>query len=326
MRLAHWWPPAGGCALLMSCVLVAPPSAAQQQYPSQAITIVVAAAAGGFADGVARTIGDRLGERLGQRVVVENKGGAGGNLGARTVAQSAPDGHTILVSTTSMAINGTLYKSMGYATEDISPVAIVGSAPETIVVHPGSPARTLAELVQAGRSKSIEYGSAGVGSGSYIAAEYLFRNLAKVETVHVPFPGGAPAVTAVLGNHLGTLAATVSPLIPHINSGALRGLGIASARRQAVVPSVPTYAESGFPDFYAASWVGFFVPSKTAGPILDKLNVTINDILGEAAVKERLTRFGLEPMYGNPSETTRFFNGEIEHWGRMVRALGLSIN
>ncbi len=326
MRLAHGWPSAGGCALLISYVLVAAPSAAQQQYPSQAITIVVAAAAGGFADGVARTIGDRLGERLGQRVVVENKGGAGGNLGARTVAQSAPDGHTILVSTTSMAINGTLYKSMGYATEDISPVAIVGSAPETIVVHPGSPARTLAELVQAGRSKSIEYGSAGVGSGSYIAAEYLFRNLAKVETVHVPFPGGAPAVTAVLGNHIGTLAATVSPLIPHINSGALRGLGIASANRHAVVPSVPTYAENGFPDFHAASWVGFFVPSKTASPVLDKLNVTINDILGEAAVKERLTRFGLEPMYGNLSETTRFFNSEIEHWGRMVRALGLSIN
>ncbi len=258
-RLAYAWP----SALLTMCAMAVAPAGAQQQYPSQAITIVVAAAAGGFADGVARAIGERLGERLGQRVIVENKGGAGGNLGARTVAQATADGHTILVSTTSMAINGTLYKSMGYATDDISPVAIVGSAPESIVVHPDNPAKNLAELVQAGRSKSIEYGTAGVGSGSFIAAEYLFRNLAKVQTVHVPFPGGAPAVTAVLGNHIGAIAATVSPLIPHINSGALRGLGIASAKRHAVVPSVPTYAESGFPDFYAASWVGFFVPSRT---------------------------------------------------------------
>ena len=184
-RLAYAWP----ITLLTICAMAVPPAAAQQQYPSQAITIVVAAAAGGFADGVARAIGERLGERLGQRVIVENKGGAGGNLGARTVAQATADGHTVLVSTTSMAINGTLYKNMGYATDDISPVAIVGSAPESIVVHPDNPAKNLAELVQAGRSKSIEYGTAGVGSGSFIAAEYLFRNLAKVQTVHVPFPG-----------------------------------------------------------------------------------------------------------------------------------------
>jgi tripartite-type tricarboxylate transporter receptor subunit TctC len=317
---------ASGIALAALCGMMSAPAVAQQQYPSQAITIVVAAAAGGFADGVARAIGDRLGERLGQSVIIENKGGAGGNLGARMVAQSQPDGHTVLVSTTSMAINGTLYKSMGYATADIRPAAIVGSAPETIVVHPSNPSQSLAELVQAARSKSVEYGSAGVGSGSFIAAEYLFKVLAKVQTVHVPFPGGAPAVTAVLGNHIGALAATVSPLIPYINSGKLRGLGIASAKRHAVVPSVPTYAENGFPDFHAASWVGFFVPSKTDDAVVDKLNATINDILREAAVQQRLERFGLEAMYGSSAETARYFNSEAEHWGKMVRALGLSVN
>ena len=133
-------------------------------------------------------------------------------------------------------------------------------------------------------------------------------------------------MTAVLGNHIGAIAATVSPLIPHINSGALRGLGIASAKRPAVVPSVPTYAESGFPDFYAASWVGFFVPSRTSGAVVDRLNVAINDILREPAVQQRLTRFGLDPMYGNVAETRSFFDSEAEHWGKMVRALGLSIN
>jgi len=320
------FPAASGGALLAFCVVAAAPAAAQQRYPSQPVTIVVAAAAGGFADGVARTIGERLGERLGQSVVVENKGGAGGNLGARIVAQAAADGHTVLVSTTSMAINGTLYKNMGYATEDIRPVAIVGSAPETIVVHPGNPAKTLAEFLQAAKGRSVEYGSAGVGSGSFIAAEYLFKVLAKVQTVHVPFPGGAPAITAVLGNHIDALAATVSPLIPHINSGALRGLGIASAQRYAVVPSVPTYAEGGFPDFHAASWVGFFVPSKTLDAVVDKLNAEINQVLQEAAVRERLVRFGLAPIHGGPAETARFFKSEAEHWGKMVRTLGLSIN
>jgi len=304
---------------------MAPPAAAQQ-YPAQTITIIVAAAAGGFADGVARTVGEKLGERLGQSIVIENKGGAGGNLGARQVAQSRPDGYTILVSTTSMAINGTLYKNMGYATADIRPAAIVGSAPEAIVVHPSNPAKNLAEFIQAAKGKSIEYGTAGVGSGSYIAAEYLFKVLAKAQTVHVPFPGGAPGVTAVLGNHIGALAATVSPLIVHINAGKLRGLGIASPKRYPVVPDVPTYAENGFPDFYAASWVGFFVPSKTDDAIVGKLNATINEVLKDAAVQERLKRFGLEPMHGNTAETARFFASEVEHWGKMVKTLGLSID
>jgi tripartite-type tricarboxylate transporter receptor subunit TctC len=306
--------------------LVASPAAAQQPYPSQPITIVVAAAAGGFADGVARTVGEKLGARLGQNVVIENKGGAGGNLGARTVAQSAPDGHTILVSTTSMAINGTLYRNMGYATDDIRPAAIVGSAPEAIVVHPGNPVNNLAELITAANTKSVEFGTAGVGSGSFIAAEYLFKVLAKTQMVHVPFPGGAPAITAALGGHIAAVAATVSPLITHINSGKLKGIGIASPKRHAVVPSVPTYAESGFPDFYAASWVGFFVPAKTGDAVVEKLNAAINDILKDADTQARLARFGLDPMYGNAAETTRFFKAEVDHWGRMVRALDLSIN
>ena len=316
---------ARGCAVLGLASIAAQPAAAQQ-YPAQPITIVVAAAAGGFADGVARTIGEKLGEKFGQNVVIENKGGAGGNLGARQVAQSKADGYTVLVSTTSMAINGTLYKSMGYATEDIRAAAIVGSAPEAIVVHPSNPAKNLAEFIAAAKTKSVDFGTAGVGSGSHIAAEYLFKVLAKAQAVHVPFPGGAPAITAILGNHIGAVAATVSPLITHINSGALRGIGIASARRFPVVPNVPTYAENGFPDFYAASWVGFFVPSKTEDAVVTKLNGAINDALNDAGVQERLRKFGLEPMRGNLAETTGFFRSEVEHWGKMVKTLNLSIN
>jgi tripartite-type tricarboxylate transporter receptor subunit TctC len=309
----------------VATVLVAQPAAAQQ-YPSQPITIIVAAAAGGFADGVARAVGDRLNEKVGQSIVIENRGGAAGNLGARAVATAKPDGHTVLVSTTAMAINGTLYKNMGFRTEDITAAAIVGSAPEAIVVNPANPAKNLKEFIEAARQKPVEYGSAGVGSGSYIAAEYLFKVIAKTQTVHVPFPGGAPAVTALLGNHIQAVAATVSPLVTHIQSGQLRGIGLASAKRHPVVPAVPTYAESGIADFHAASWVGFFVPSKTDPKVIARLNGAINEVIKEAAVQDRLKAFALEPMYGNPAEAAAFFNSEAARWGKMVTTLGMSID
>ncbi|MDX2238312.1 MAG: tripartite tricarboxylate transporter substrate binding protein [Hyphomonadaceae bacterium] len=318
----------GGLVAAVSLAMLAgsAPDARAQTYPSQSITILVAAPAGGFADGVARAIGEKLGPRLGQSVIVENRGGAGGNLAARLVAQAKADGHTILVSTTSTAINPTLYKNMGYAAGDIRPVAIVGSAPEAIVVHPSNPANNLAEFVKAAKEKSVEFGTAGVGSGSYIAAEYFFKELAKVQTVHVPFQGGAPAVTAALGNHITAIALTVSPMIAHINAGRLKGIGIAAAKRHPVVPTVPTFAESGFPDFHAASWVGFFVPSKSPDAAVTKLNAAINESLKETDVQERLKRFGLDPMFGDVAQTAAFFKSEGEHWGKMVRTLGLSIN
>jgi tripartite-type tricarboxylate transporter receptor subunit TctC len=316
---------ARGCCAVLGIVLLTQPAAAQS-YPTQPITIIVAAAAGGFADGVARAVGERLNEKLGQSIVIENRGGAAGNLGARAVATSKPDGHTVLVSTTAMAINGSLYKNMGYRTADITPAAIVGSAPEAIVVNPANPAKNLKEFIAAARKKPVEYGSAGVGSGSFIAAEYLFKVVAKAQTVHVPFPGGAPAITALLGNHIQAVAATVSPLVTHIQSGKLRGIGLASAKRLAVVPDVPTYAENGIPDFYAASWVGFFVPSKTDAKVVARLNGAINEIIKEPAVQGRLKRFALEPMYGDPAQTAAFFRSEVGRWGKMVTTLGMSID
>ena len=314
------------CSAAVIGVVLATQPVAAQQYPSQPVTIIVAAAAGGFADGVARAVGERLSDKLGQSIVIENRGGAAGNLGARAVATAKPDGHTVLVSTTAMAINGTLYKNMGYRTEDITPVAIVGSAPEAIVVNPANPAKNLREFIEAARQKPIEYGSAGVGSGSFIAAEYLFKVVAKAQTVHVPFPGGAPAVTALLGNHIQAVAATVSPLVSHIQSGQLRGIGLASAKRHPVVPDVSTYAENGIADFYAASWVGFFVPSQTDAKVVARLNGALNEIVKEAAVQERLNRFALEPMYGSPAETAAFFKSESARWGKMVTTLGMSID
>jgi tripartite-type tricarboxylate transporter receptor subunit TctC len=304
----------------------ATPAFAQPQPGAQTITIIVSFAAGGFADGVARVIGERIGERLGVKIVIENKGGAGGNLAARQVARAAPDGTTILVSTTAMAINPTLYKNMGYTTSDLTAVAIPGSVPESFVVHPSNPAKDLKEFIANAKDKPIEYASAGVGTGSFITAEYVFKVLAKSQTVHVPFPGGGPAVTAVLGNHIGAMAATASGMIAHINAGKLRGIGIASAQRFPALPDVPTYIEGGFTGFTAASWVGFFMPSRTDSALVAKLNAAINEALKEPAVHERLQRFGQQPMIADTVATKRFFEDEIDHWGKMVRAIGVSIN
>ena len=218
-------------AAAIGLVLATQPAAAQQ-YPSQPITIIVAAAAGGFADGVARTVGERLNEKLGQSIVIENRGGAAGNLGARAVATAKPDGYTVLVSTTAMAINGTLYKNMGYRTEDITPVAIVGSAPESIVVNPANPAKNLREFIEAARQKPIEYGSAGVGSGSFIAAEYLFKVRGQ----------GADRARAVPGRRAcrsPRCSATISRPSPRrcrrwcrtSSPDKLRGIGLASEKR-----------------------------------------------------------------------------------------------
>jgi len=313
-------------SLTLACLALATRPLLAQPYPTQTITLVVAFPAGGFADSVARIIGEKLSQRLGQNVVVENRGGAGGNLAARTVAGAAADGHTVLVTTTALATNHTLYKNKGYNTEDLRAVAIPVSSPETLTVHPSVHAKTLPEFLALGKDKPLTYGSPGIGTGSYIAAEYFFRALAKVQTVHVPFPGGAPAINAVVGNHVPALAGTLPPLVAHINAGALRGIAIASPARLAIVPTVPTYAEGGFANFFASSWVGFVVPAKTDDQIVTKLNGTINEIVQLLDVQERLKKLALETKIANATQTAAFFKSEMESWGRMVHTLGLSVN
>ncbi len=316
-----------GLAVTGAMILCAIPAAVQAQdvYPSRRITVIVAAGAGGFADGVARIVSDRLSSALGQPVIIENRAGAGGNIGARAVARAAPDGYTILVSTTSMAINETLYENMGYATQEIIPVAIAGSAPEVIAVHPSHPAKTLAEFLKPADGLPVQYGTAGNGSGSHIAAEYLFRMIAKAPAQHVPFAGGAPAVANVLANQLNSVVATMPALTEHINAGTLRGLGVASAKRAAAIPNVPTLAESGFPDYYAASWVGFFVPAATDRQIAVKLNASINDVLRTPDVQARLEKIGLEVMVNDLAATAKFFQDEVAFWSKRVTTIGIKV-
>jgi tripartite-type tricarboxylate transporter receptor subunit TctC len=302
-------------------------AASAQPYPARDITFIVAFAPGGVADTLARFVGKGLGERLGRTVVVENRGGAGGNIAAAAVARAAPDGYTLLVTTTAVAINETLRPNKGFAASDLKPIAIVASSPEALVSSPDNPAANLADFIKAAQGKNITFGSAGVGSGSHIAAEYFFKEIAKISATHVPFQGGAPAIAATIGNQIDLLATTLGGgAAAQIASGKLKGLGVASAKRAAVTPNVPSYAEAGYTNFEASSWVGVFAPAGTSPEITAKLNATIEEVMKDPALRQKLTSIGFDPIEGSQAQAESTFKAEVEKWGKMVKTLGLSIN
>jgi len=310
--------------LAVALLLALPLQASAQDYPSRPITFVVAFAAGGVADSIGRLVGQRLAETLGHSVVVENRGGAGGNIAAKQIAGAAPDGHAVLVTTTALAISETLHANKGFAASDLTAVAIAASSPESFAVHPSKTAASLKEFLADTKGKTISFGSAGIGSGSHIAAEYFFKEIAKVPATHVPFQGGAPALNAVAGNHIDLVSITLGGgLVAQIKSGTLKGLAVAGDRRIDATPEVPTFGEAGFANFRAASWVGFFVPARTPAAVTAKLNAAIDDIVKRPETQQRLAALGFEPVTCDQGEADKRFRAEIAQWGRMVTALGL---
>jgi tripartite-type tricarboxylate transporter receptor subunit TctC len=295
-----------------------------QTYPTQNVTFQVAFAAGGIADVIARLIGQKLSDRIGQTVVVENRGGAGGNIAAKLVSGAAADGYTLLVTTTSLAVNETASKNKGFSVNDLRAIAIVAISPDVLAVHPSNPAKDLKEFIAAAKDKSFNYGSAGVGTGPHIGAEYFFRTVAKVKAVHVPFTGGAPAVQSAIGGHIDAIVLTLPTVVPPLTQGLLRGLGLASPTRNSAVPTVPTYGETGFPNVYSQSWVGFFAPAKTPDAVVAKLNAEINEIMKDAEVLAKLKSIGFDPVLKTQAETIDYFKKEVANWGKMVNAIGFS--
>src|SRR5262245_6734324 len=310
------------CVLVSAMVAHGAGPASAQTYPTQTITFQVAFAAGGIADVVARLVGQKLSERLGHPVVIENRGGAGRNLAARSVSGAPSDGYAILVTTTSLAVNETATRNKGFSVDDLRPIAIVAFSPDILAIHPSNPAKDLREFIKTRRS--FTYGSAGVGTGPHIGGEYFFREVAKVQAVHVPFTGGAPAVAAAVGNHVDAVVLTLPTVVPPITQGLLRGIGLASAPRNAAVPDVPTYGEMGFPNVYSGSWVGFFAPAKTPDAIVTKLNAEINAIMRESEAQQKLKTIGFDVTIKTVGETSDYFRSEIAVWGQMIRAIGYS--
>ena len=307
-------------ALALSFIAGSGP-ASSQTYPSRSITILVAFPPGGFADSFARLLGNRLSERLGQTVVVENRPGGGGNIAAAAVAKAAADGHTLLVTTNAIAINETLTKNRGFALGDLRAVSISAWAPEVLVVNPKHPARTLAEFVAGAKGKPITYGSPGTGTSGHIVATYFFKELMKMEAVHVPYQGGTPAVNAIMGGHVDVMAGTLVGYASQLQSGAIRGIAVASEKRLPEFPDMPTYADSGFPGIIASGWVGVFLPGRTEEAIATRLNRTIDAAVREPEVHERLKAMQMQTRYGDRASVEALFKEEVANWARMAQAI-----
>ena len=326
MLRSHMLRRAVAAAALTIMVSVARPAGAEPYPAANKITLVVAFVPGGIADTLARLIAQGLTERLHQTVIVENRGGAGGNIAAAYVARAEPDGYTLLATTTALAINETLFADKQFAASDFKTVAIAASSPEALVASPSNPSNNLAEFVKAMNGRTINLAMPGVGTGSDIEAEYFFKILAKASVQPIPFQGGAPAINATIGNQVDLLATTLGGgAAAQIAGGKLKGLGVAADKRAAVAPNIPTYAEQRFPEFTAASWVGIFAPAKTDPQIIETLNTAIGDVLKTVDVHTKLTDMGFDPIAGTAAEADAMFAAEIKKWGDMVRALGLSI-
>lgn len=312
-----------GFAIAVS--VLSPVASAQEAYPTKPVRIVVAFAVGGFADGVARLVGQKLSERLGQPVVVDNRGGAGGNIASRIVAAAPSDGYTLLVNTAAISINASLYRDPGFDIyKDFVPVALTGSTPGLFAVHASNPAGSLQDLIRSAKGKSLTYATAGVGSSSHLAGDYLLRSLAGLNATHIPFQGGGPATAAALANQIEVLSLSMPPVVPHIKSGRLKGLAISSLSRVAALPDVPTVTEAGFPGFEERSWVGYFAPARTPAAIVKKLNGEINPILDLADVKSRLDAMGLETKPGSPEAFAAYLKTEVAKWAKIVKTTGIT--
>jgi tripartite-type tricarboxylate transporter receptor subunit TctC len=295
---------------------------AQANFPNRTVTLTVGFAPGGGTDTAARIIAKKLGDNIGQPVVVENRSGAGGNIAAQHIATAAPDGYTIhLTSVGPMAVAPAMTRNLPYDPKrDIAPITMGVVFPNVIVVNPSVPAKTLAEYVALAKEKpgELNYASSGIGGAGHLTGE-LLKQRAGIDIVHVPYKGGGPAMTDLLGGRVTMYPGVPSTAAPHIETGKLRALATTGARRTSTMPNVPTVAESGYPGFEATNWYAFVAPGKTSKEILDFWNRELVKVLNDPAVKAELAKHGLEPMPGTREELARYIDKESETWGKVVR-------
>ena len=306
---------------LCAGAVIAVPAAIAQSYPNKSLRIVVPFPPGAGTDMFARVIAAKLGESLGQAVVVDNKAGAGATIGTDFVAKSAPDGYTLLLSTASHAINPAVYAKLPYDTlKDFVTVTQVANVPTVLVVHPSVPANSLKELVVLAKARpgELNFGSASSGSVFHLAGEML-KSMADIDLVHIPFKGGGPALTALLGAQVQVLFETTLTVLPYVKSGKMKALAVGSLRRTTSMPDVPTVAESGYPDFSAENWYGVYAPAGTPRDILVKLNHEIVKALNLPEVKERFTAQGADIIANTPEQHAAFLKAEMEKWARIAK-------
>ena len=313
--------------LFASLLLLAPSLAAAQGWPTKPVHILVSSGAGGTADILARMIGERLAPMLGQPVIVENRPGAGGHLGAGLVARAQPDGYTLLMSgSPTHSVGPHLFKRLNYEPmRDVPPVAMVAIAPNLLVTKSSLPVKSLADLVALAREKpgQLTYSSAGNGTSGHLAAE-LLKSTAKLDMRHVPYKSGPEAVTGVLSGDVDFIFFTVPAVLPQVEAGKLRALAITSAARSALVPDVPTVAEAGYPGFEVLGWYALFAPRETPKPVVAKLSADIEKIVGSPDIRDKMLQLGAEPRYLSPEQVAAFVAVELPKWGQLIRELGAS--
>jgi tripartite-type tricarboxylate transporter receptor subunit TctC len=307
-------------ALIWSLCLLA--GAAQAQtWPAKPIRFIVPFAPGGPADIIARLTGQKLAEILGQPVIVESRAGAGGNIGAAFVAKSAPDGYTALVTTSAFAVNVSLSPNSGYDAErDFIPAAVVAKQANLLFVHPGLPAKNLAELLALAKNSKLAFASPGSGTTPHLTAENLFNVISRLDMTAIHFRGAGPAIAAVVAGEPPVGAGALATPLPHVKSGRLRALAVSSAARVAALPDVPTFAEAGFPGVEDETWIGIFLPSGTPPAIVQRLNESVNQALQNADMRERLGALAFDPVGGLPQQFAGYVKAEIAKWGKVVRA------
>jgi tripartite-type tricarboxylate transporter receptor subunit TctC len=303
---------------------ILPDVASAETYPTRPVHLIVPVPAGGTFDIVARLVAQAVSERIGQQIVIENRGGAGTNIGTAVVAHATPDGYTLLLAGSPGAINATLYTNLDFSfARDIAPVASIERAPLIMAVNPTFPAKTVAEFIAYAKSNpgKINMGSGGVGSTGHVAGE-LFNLMAGLKIAHVPYRGEAPSVTDLLGGQIQVMFSTPGSVMNFVKGGTLRALGVTSSKRMDVLPDVPAIAET-LSDYDAVSWAGIGAPTGTPAEIIAKLNKETNAALADPALKGKLAEFGAIVMTGSPADFHKFIATEIEKWGNVVKFANL---
>jgi tripartite-type tricarboxylate transporter receptor subunit TctC len=298
-------------------------------YPVKPITLVIGFAPGGPSDVMARILTRKMEEILKQPFVIENRAGAGGGIAGAAVARAAPDGYTVLLATGSvLAINVSLYPNLGYDPEkDFEPITLIGTQTNVLYAHPTFPTQTLGELITYARANpgKLTFGSGGNGTPAHLAGE-LLRIEAKIDIIHVPFRGTGPALQAVIGGHLPMAFNPPPPLLPHIQSGAIRPIAVTTLTRTAVLPSVPTIAESGFPGFEATTWHALVAPAGTPKDVVATLHRAVATAVNDPAVRKALTDLGVDVVGGTPDELRAYIKSEIPKWAEIVKASGAKVD
>lgn len=301
---------------------------AQTPYPSKPVRFILPFPPGGGTDTLGRLIGQKLGELLGQQVVMDNRPGAGANLGAEIAAKSPPDGYTIFMGNVAHTINVSLYSKLNYdLVKDFATVTMLASTPNILVVHPSLPAKSVKELVALAKARpgQLDYASSGSGSSSHLAAE-LFNNMAGVKMTHVPYKGGGPAVVALISGQVSVGFATTPSVMPHVKSNRLRGLAVTSARRLPLEPDLKTISEAGVPGYEAVTWYGLLVPAGTPKEIIARLHANTVKTLGLPDIRKRLDASGFEAIGNTPEEYAAYTRNEIDKWAKVIKASGARVD